>query len=119
MNSKYKTIKYKKNKPSDIEDLVSIEEPLEMVVRYKKENDWIEQIISYAASKPASEWNDHDFQEATLKIEEMARHFIMSYRLYTLREKHSDTKIIDIAIFEGNSPERSSKFYKFDNVVYV
>ena len=44
----------------------------------------------------------------------MVRHFIMSYRLYTLREKHSDTKIIDIAIFEGSSPERSSKFYKFD-----
>jgi len=41
MNSKYKTVKYKKNKPSDIEDLVSIEEPLEMVVRYKKENEWI------------------------------------------------------------------------------
>ncbi len=39
MNSKYKTIKYKKNKPSNIEDLVSIEEPLEMVVRYKKENE--------------------------------------------------------------------------------
>ena len=80
---------------------------------FKKENDWIEQIISYAASKPANEWNDKDYQEATLKIEEMVRHFIMSYRLYTLREKHSDTKIIDIAIFDGQKPERSSKFYKF------
>ena len=39
----------------------------------------------------------------------------MSYRLYTLREKHSDTKIIDIAIFDGSSPERSSKFYQFEN----
>ena len=45
----------------------------------------------------------------------MVRHFIMSYRLYTLREKHSDTKIIDVAIFDGRSPERSSKFYKFEN----
>ena len=41
MNSKYKTVKYKtikfkKNRSSDIEDLVSIEAPLEMVVRYKK-----------------------------------------------------------------------------------
>ena len=80
---------------------------------FKKENDWIEQIISYAASKPANEWNDKDYQDATLKIEEMVRHFIMSYRLYTLREKHSDTKIIDIAIFDGQKPERSSKFYKF------
>ena len=35
--------------------------------------------------------------------------------LYTLREDHSDTKIIDIAIFDGKSPERSSKFYEFKN----
>ena len=41
MNSKYKTIKYKKNMPSNIDDLVSIEEPLEMVVLYKKKmNGW-------------------------------------------------------------------------------
>ena len=46
MNSKYKTIKYKQNKPSDIEDLVSIEEPLEMVVRYTKKNEWIDDSIS-------------------------------------------------------------------------
>jgi len=45
MNSKYKTIKYKQNQPSDIEDLVSIEEPLEMVVRYKKKNEWIDNSI--------------------------------------------------------------------------
>ena len=79
----------------------------------KNENAWIEQIVSFSANKPANEWNDKDFHEAVLKIEEMVRHFITSYRLYTLREKHSDTKIIDIAIFEGQRPERSSKFYKF------
>ena len=78
------------------------------------EDKWLEQIASFAASKPANEWNDSDYTEGILKIEEMVRHFIMSYRLYTLREKHSDTKIIDIAIFEGSTPERSSKFYKFD-----
>ena len=79
----------------------------------KSENAWIEQIVSFAANKPANEWNDKDFQEAVLRMEEMVRHFIMTYRLYTLREKHSDTKIIDIAIFEGQRPERTSKFYKF------
>ena len=52
MNSKYKTIKYKQNKPSDIEDLVSIEEPLEMVVRYKKENKWIDNSISITMRTP-------------------------------------------------------------------
>ena len=52
MNSKYKTIKYKQNKPSNIEDLVSIEEPLEMVVRYKKENEWIDNSISIQCVHP-------------------------------------------------------------------
>ena len=57
MNSKYKTIKYKKNKPSKIEDLVSIEEPLEMVVRYKKENKWVDNSISITMRTPK---NDED-----------------------------------------------------------
>ena len=34
----------------------------------------------------------------------MVRHFIMSYRLHILRQNHSDTKIIDIAIFDGKKP---------------
>ena len=85
--------------------------------RYKEfdsEQEWIEQIISYAAAKPANEWTDKDYNQAVLKVEDMVRHFIMSYRLYNLRQQHSDTKIIDIAIFEGKKPTRSSKFYKFD-----
>ena len=52
MNSKYKTVKYKKNKSSNIEDLVSIEEPLEMVVRYKKDNDWVDNSISITMRTP-------------------------------------------------------------------
>ena len=60
MNSKYKTIKYKKNKPSNIEDLVSIEEPLEMVVRYKKDNDWVDNSISITMRTPK---NDEDLIE--------------------------------------------------------
>ena len=53
MNSKYKTVKYKKNKPSNIEDLVSIEEPLEMVVRYKKDNEWVDNsCLLYTSPSP-------------------------------------------------------------------
>ena len=57
MNSKYKTVKYKKNIPSNIEDLVSIEEPLEMVVRYKKDNQWVDNSISITMRTPK---NDED-----------------------------------------------------------
>jgi len=57
MNSKYKTIKYKKNKHSALEDLISIEEPLEMIVRYKKNNEWIDNSISITMRTPE---NDED-----------------------------------------------------------
>ena len=55
MNSKYKTIKYIKNKPSKIDDLVSIEEPLEMAVRYKKKNEWVDNSISITMRTPKNE----------------------------------------------------------------
>ena len=90
-------------------------DPFSAKINELDDEKWLEQVISFAANKPANEWNDTDYNEAGLAIEEMVRHFIMSYRLYTLREDHSDTKIIDIAIFDGKSPERSSKFYEFKN----
>ena len=94
---------------------IGSKDPFSAKINQLSDDKWLEHLVSYAAAKPASDWSDTDYTEASLKLEEMVRHFIMSYRLYTLREEHSDTKIIDIAIFEGNSPERSSKFYKFDS----
>ena len=46
MNSKYKTIRYKQKKSAAVDDLVSIEEPLEMIVRYRKNNKWMDNSIS-------------------------------------------------------------------------
>ena len=57
MNSKYQTIKYKENKPSAVNDFVSIEEPLEMMVRYKKNKKWINESISITMRTPK---NDED-----------------------------------------------------------
>ena len=57
MNSKYKIIKYNQNKLSTKEDLVSIEEPLEMKVRYKKNKKWINDSISITMRTPG---NDED-----------------------------------------------------------
>jgi len=57
MNSNYQTIKYKKNKPSTINDLISIEEPLEMMVRYKKNKEWVNESISITMRTPK---NDED-----------------------------------------------------------
>jgi FdhD protein len=57
MNSKYQTIKYKRNIPSTLDDLVSIEEPLEMTVRYKKNKEWVSDSISITMRTPK---NDED-----------------------------------------------------------
>ena len=57
MNSKYQTIKYKENTPSVVDDLVSIEEPLEMTVCYKKNKEWINDSISITMRTPK---NDED-----------------------------------------------------------
>ena len=39
MNSNYKVIKFKKDKFEKIDDLISIEEPLEISIKYKDQND--------------------------------------------------------------------------------
>ena len=57
MNFKYKTVRYKKNKLSNVEDLISIEEPLEMIIRYKKNKEWIDNSISITMRTPK---NDED-----------------------------------------------------------
>jgi len=57
MNLKYQTIKYKGNTPSTLNDLVSIEEPLEMTVRYKKNKKWLNDSISITMRTPN---NDED-----------------------------------------------------------
>ena len=57
MNSKYNILKYKSNNLSNIEDLVSIEEPLEISIKFKKEEIWIQKIISITMRTPG---NDED-----------------------------------------------------------
>ena len=57
MNSNYKTIQYKKNSSNNIDDLVSVEEPLEMIVRYKENNKWVDDSISITMRTPG---NDED-----------------------------------------------------------
>ena len=57
MNSKYKILKYKSQITNKIEDLISIEEPLEISIRFKNQKKWIENIISITMRTPG---NDED-----------------------------------------------------------
>ena len=42
MNSKYKVVKFKKNKFENVDDFISIEEPLEISLKYKEQNKWVQ-----------------------------------------------------------------------------
>ena len=41
MNSEYKVTKFKNGQVENIEDLISIEEPLEISLKYKNNGKWI------------------------------------------------------------------------------
>ena len=52
MNSKYKVIKFSKNKFEKIDDLISIEEPLEISLRYKDQDNWLTNSLSITMRTP-------------------------------------------------------------------
>ena len=70
MNSKYKVLKYSSNNFKDVEDLVSIEEPLEISLKYKEEGKWIEQTLSITMRTPG---NDEDLVRGFLFNEQIVK----------------------------------------------
>ena len=70
MNSKYKVLKYSYNNFEDVEDLVSIEEPLEISLKYKEKNNWIEQTLSITMRTPG---NDDDLVRGFLFNEQIVK----------------------------------------------
>jgi FdhD protein len=55
MNSKYKILKYNSGKFENIEDLISIEEPLEISIKFKEKDDWIKRILSITMRTPGDD----------------------------------------------------------------
>ena len=52
MNSKYKITKFTKYKLENIEDLISIEEPLEISLKFKDKEKWITKSLSITMRTP-------------------------------------------------------------------
>ena len=52
MNSKYKVVKFKSNTFEYVDDLVSIEEPLEISIKYKEQDKWTSNILSITMRTP-------------------------------------------------------------------
>ncbi len=68
MNSKYKITKFKSNKIENVDDLISIEEPLEISIRYKDQDNWVNQILSITMRTPG---NDEDLVRGFLFNEQI------------------------------------------------
>jgi FdhD protein len=55
MNSNYKVIKFRSNKSKKVEDQVSIEEPLEIIIRFKNKDSWVDNTISITMRTPGDD----------------------------------------------------------------
>ena len=73
MNTKYKVLKYKSSKSNEIEDSISIEEPLEISIKFKKNGAFHKSIISITMRTPG-----HD--------EDLVRGFLFNERIIEKNE---------------------------------
>ncbi len=55
MNSKYKVLKYSSNKFENIDDFISIEEPLEISLKFKESDKWVNQSLSITMRTPGDD----------------------------------------------------------------
>ena len=55
MNSTYKVHKFKLNEIKEVDDSISIEEPLEISIKYKDHDNWVTQILSITMRTPGND----------------------------------------------------------------
>ena len=84
MNSKYKVTKFKKNKFENIEDLVSIEEPLEISLKYKEKENWLTKSLSITMRTPG---HDKDLVTGFLYNEQIIQNIIDIENIESFGEK--------------------------------
>ena len=70
MNSKYKVLKFNSGKFENIEDLISIEEPLEISIKFKEKDDWVTRILSITMRTPG---DDEDLVRGFLFNEQLIK----------------------------------------------
>ena len=68
MNSNYKVLKFKSKNLREVDDQISIEEPLEIIIKYKEKENWIENTISITMRTPGDD-------------EDLVRGFLFSERV--------------------------------------
>ena len=90
MNSKYKVIKFKKNKFEKIDDLISIEEPLEISIKYKEQNKWLTSSLSITMRTPG---HDEDLVRGFLFNEQIIQNLNEIDKIESIGEKVGQYKI--------------------------
>ena len=90
MNSKYKVIKFKKNKFEKIDDLISIEEPLEISIKYKDQSEWVINSLSITMRTPG---HDEDLVRGFLFNEQIIQNLNEIDKIESIGEKVGQYKI--------------------------
>ncbi len=70
MNSKYKVLIFKSNQFEKVDDLISIEEPLEISIKFKDQDKWVNQILSITMRTPG---HDEDLVRGFLFNEQIVQ----------------------------------------------
>ena len=55
MNSIYKVLKFRSSNSKEVDDQISVEEPLEIIIKYKDKENWIENTISITMRTPGDD----------------------------------------------------------------
>jgi FdhD protein len=90
MNSKYKVIKFKENKFEKIDDFISIEEPLEISLKYKDQNEWVISSLSITMRTPG---HDEDLVRGFLFNEQIIQNLNEIDSIESIGEKVGQYKI--------------------------
>ena len=90
MDIKYNIIKLKENKTEEIKDHVSVEEPLEMILRYKKNDHWKSENLSITMRTPG---NDEDLITGLLFNERIVENINQVIKIEKQGEKVGDYNI--------------------------
>jgi len=90
MNSKYKVTKFKNNKFEKIDDLISIEEPLEISLKYNKQDKWITSSLSITMRTPG---HDKDLVRGFLFNEQIIQNLDEIDNIESIGDKVGQYKI--------------------------
>jgi len=90
MDIKYNIIKLKENKAEEIKDNISVEEPLEMILRYKKNGHWKSENLSITMRTPG---NDEDLIAGFLFNERIVENIDQVIKIEKQGEKVGDYNI--------------------------